>query len=101
MCEAEPHILNARMLAVERKRFSVIRRTVGLAVLYMVYRNSGNWVTDMIFRDDDCRVRTDHAPANFTTLTHMAHNLIGKAPPGKDCLRLRRKVAAWDDEFCS
>jgi len=49
MCEAEPHILNARMLAVERKRFSVIRRTVGLAVLYMVYRNSGNWVTDMIF----------------------------------------------------
>lgn len=60
--------------------------------------NSLHWVMDMVFRDDECRIRTDHAPANFTTLKHMAHNLIRKAP-GKDSLRLRRKVAAWDDEF--
>src|SRR5712691_8537244 len=38
--------------------------------------NSLHWVMDMIFRDDECRVRTDNAPANFTTLKHMAHNLI-------------------------
>jgi hypothetical protein len=37
-------------------------------------------------------------PANITTLKHMAHNLIRKAP-GKDSLRLKRKAAAWDDEF--
>src|SRR4051812_28272444 len=60
--------------------------------------NSLHWVMDMAFRDDECRIRTDHAPANFTTLRHIAHNLIRKAP-GKDSLRLRRKVAAWDDEF--
>ena len=60
--------------------------------------NSLHWVMDMVFRDDECRIRTDHAPANFTTLKHMAHNLIRKAP-GKDSLRLRRKVAAWDDQF--
>jgi predicted transposase YbfD/YdcC len=60
--------------------------------------NSLHWVMDMIFRDDECRVRTDHAPANFTTIKHMAHNLIRKAP-GKDSLRLKRKVAAWDDDF--
>jgi predicted transposase YbfD/YdcC len=60
--------------------------------------NSLHWVLDMVFRDDECRVRKDHAPANFTTLKHMAHNLIRKAP-GKDSLRLKRKVAAWDDEF--
>ena len=60
--------------------------------------NSLHWVMDMIFRDDECRVRTDHAPANFTTIKHMAHNLIRRAP-GKDSLRLRRKVAAWDDDF--
>lgn len=60
--------------------------------------NSLHWVMDMIFRDDECRVRTANAPANFTTLKHMAHNLIRQAP-GKDSLRLRRKVAAWDDEF--
>ena len=27
--------------------------------------NSLHWVMDMIFRDDECRLRTDHAPANF------------------------------------
>lgn len=60
--------------------------------------NSLHWVMDMIFRDDECRVRTDHAPANFTTIKHMAYNLIRKAS-GKDSLRVRRKVAAWDDDF--
>ncbi len=60
--------------------------------------NSLHWVMDMIFRDDECRIRTDHAPANFTTLKHMAHNLIRRAP-GNDSLRLKRKVAAWDDDF--
>ncbi|MGZ8321846.1 MAG: ISAs1 family transposase [Rhodoplanes sp.] len=60
--------------------------------------NSLHWVMDMVFRDDECRVRTDHAPANFTTLKHMAHNLIRKGP-GKDSLRLKRKTAGWDDDF--
>jgi len=60
--------------------------------------NSLHWVMDMIFRDDECRVRTDHAPANFTTIKHMALNLLRNAK-SKDSLRLRRKVAAWDDDF--
>ena len=56
---------------------------------------SMHWIMDMVFRDDECRVRTEHAPANFTTMKHMAHNLIRRAP-GKDSLRLRRKVAGDD-----
>jgi predicted transposase YbfD/YdcC len=60
--------------------------------------NSLHWVLDMVFRDDECRVRTRNAPANFTTIKHMTHNLIRRAP-GKDSLRVRRKVAAWDDDF--
>jgi len=60
--------------------------------------NSLHWVMDMVFRDDECRVRTNHAPANFTTIKHMAHNLL-RRPSGKDSFRLRRKVAGWDDEF--
>jgi predicted transposase YbfD/YdcC len=60
--------------------------------------NNLHWVMDMIFRDDECRVRTNHAPANFTTIKHMAFNLLRGARV-KDSLRLRRKVAAWDDEF--
>jgi predicted transposase YbfD/YdcC len=60
--------------------------------------NSLHWVMDMIFRDDECRVRTDHAPANFCTIKHMAHNLVRLAP-GKASLRLKRKTAGWDDNF--
>jgi len=60
--------------------------------------NGLHWVMEMVFRDDECRVRTDHAPANFTTIKHMAYNMIRRAP-GKDLVRLKRKVAAWDDDF--
>jgi len=60
--------------------------------------NSLHWVLDMLFRDDECRVRTNHAPANFTTIKHMAHNLLRKAA-GKTSLRSRRKAAGWDDDF--
>jgi len=27
---------------------------------------------DMMFRDDESRIRKDYAPANFTTLKHIA-----------------------------
>jgi hypothetical protein len=57
--------------------------------------NGLHWVMDVTFRDDQYRIRTDHAPANFTTIKHMALNLIRRAR-GKDSLRLCRKVAAWD-----
>jgi predicted transposase YbfD/YdcC len=60
--------------------------------------NSLHWVMDMMCRDDECRVRTDHAPANFATIKHMAINLL-RRPPGKQSLRGRRKAASWDDDF--
>ena len=60
--------------------------------------NSLHWVLDMTFRDDECRVRTAHAPANFTTIKHMALNLIRRAK-GKQSLRASRKAAAWDDDY--
>ena len=50
--------------------------------------NSLHWVMDMVFRDDECRVRTEHAPANFTTIKHMALNLL-RRPASKLSLRGR------------
>ncbi len=60
--------------------------------------NSLHWVMDMVFRDDECRVRANHAPANFCTIKHMAQNLL-RAAPGNNSLRLRQKDATWDDDF--
>jgi hypothetical protein len=45
---------------------------------------------DMVFRDDECRVRTDNTPANFATCRHIAYNLTRKAP-GKDSIRSAEK----------
>ena len=52
--------------------------------------NRLHWVLDRVFRDDECRVRTDHAPTNFTTIEHRALNLIRRAS---------RKAAAWNDDY--
>lgn len=60
--------------------------------------NGLHWVMDMVFRDDECRVRTENAPASFTTIKHMAQNLFKKAP-GKDSQRLKHKTAGWGDDF--
>lgn len=60
--------------------------------------NSLHWVMDMVFRDDECRISTGHAPANFTTVKHVAHNLMRRSP-AKDSMRLKRKVAACNDNF--
>jgi predicted transposase YbfD/YdcC len=88
----------------QETRFYLTSLVMAAALLGPVVRshwaieNSLHWVMDMTFRDDECRVRTDHAPANFTTIKHMAHNLLRTAS-SKDSLRLRRKIAAWDDDF--
>ena len=60
--------------------------------------NGLHWVMDMVFRDDECRIRKHNAPANFATVKHMASNLL-RLDPGKESLRLKRKMAAWDDDF--
>jgi predicted transposase YbfD/YdcC len=78
---------------------AMLAHLVGPAVRsHWAIENSLHWVMDMLFRDDECRVRTNHAPANFTTIKHMAHNLLRNAP-GKSSLRSRRRAAAWDDDF--
>jgi predicted transposase YbfD/YdcC len=38
--------------------------------------NSLHWVLDIAFREDESRIRKDHAPANFAIIRHMALNLL-------------------------
>ena len=90
---------------VERERRYYITSSLMLASRlgpvvrsHWAIENSLHWVMDMVFRDDESRVRNDHAPANFTTIKHMALNLL-RRPSSKQSLRGRRKAAAWDDDF--
>lgn len=60
--------------------------------------NSHHWVMDMVFRDDECRIRKDNAPANFATIKHIASNLM-RRQPDKKSMRVKRRLAAWDDAY--
>ena len=53
---------------------------------------------DMVFRDDECRIRSAHAPANFATIKHMASNLLRRGK-GKHSMRASRHIAGWDEDF--
>ena len=57
-----------------------------------------HWVMDMVFRDDECRIRKANAPANFATIKHIASNLLRRAE-GKKSLRVKRRLAAWNDAY--
>ena len=90
---------------IEREtRFYIASAAAGAEALGAAIRshwsieNGLHWVMDMVFRDDECRIRKNNAPANFATVKHMASNLLRRAP-GKDSLRVKRRVAAWDDDF--
>ena len=58
--------------AEQETRFYLTSLVMVAALLGPVVRshwaieNSLHWVMDMIFRDDECRVRTEHAPAHFS-----------------------------------
>ena len=60
--------------------------------------NGLHWVMDMVFRDDECRIRSQNAPANFTTIKHMASNLLRRGK-GKSSMRASRHGAAWNEDF--
>jgi predicted transposase YbfD/YdcC len=61
--------------------------------------NSLHWVLDVAFNEDDCRIRKDHAPANFSLLRHMALNLLRQEKTQKNGIKVKRNKAGWDDAY--
>ena len=60
--------------------------------------NSLHWVLDVTYREDDSRIRKDHAPENFSTLRKWSLNLI-KQNKGKLSVKGARKKCAWNEQF--
>ena len=60
--------------------------------------NRLHWVLDVIFRDDQARLRTGHGPENMAVVKHMAVNLVRQATPATS-LKNRRKLAAWNTNY--
>lgn len=59
--------------------------------------NKLHWVLDVVFREDECSVRKDHAPRNFSTIRQIGLNLIRKVKD-KCSIRTMRKLAGWDNK---
>ena len=61
--------------------------------------NSLHWVLDIAFREDDSRVRKDHAPENLAIMRHLALNLIRQDNTKKGGIKTKRLVAGWDHNY--
>jgi predicted transposase YbfD/YdcC len=60
--------------------------------------NSLHWVLDVIFREDDARMRSGHAAQNMAVLHQLALNIL-KKDPSKGSLRTKRYKSALDTPF--
>lgn len=62
---------------------------------------SMHWVLDVVFGEDDSRVRERHAGANLAMIRRGAVSLLRRTPGRKTgaTTPTKRKRAGWDDDF--
>ena len=61
--------------------------------------NGLHWVLDVTFREDDSRVQGRTAARNLAILRKVAINLMGRDRTPRISMRVRRKQAAWNDDY--
>ncbi len=54
---------------------------------------------DVVFREDESRIRKDNAPQNFAVLRHIAGNLLQKDKTVKTGVKNKRLRAGWDNKY--
>ncbi len=60
--------------------------------------NRLHWVLDVVFKEDQSRLRTGHGARNMAVVRHFAINLV-RAATDKKSIKLRRKIAGWADDY--
>lgn len=61
--------------------------------------NAFHWVLDIAFREDESRVRKDHAPRNLALLRRLALNLLKRETSLKVGVKAKRLRAGWDAPY--
>lgn len=75
-------------------------KSIALAVrAHWQIENALHWTLDVVFNEDQSRVRKDHAAENMAMLRHMTLNMIRNAKHQfkSTSLKALRKRAGWDD----
>jgi predicted transposase YbfD/YdcC len=60
--------------------------------------NGCHWSLDMIFREDESRIRESQTRQNFAWLNRFSLSLL-KQHPGKDSVAMKRRACGWSDAF--
>lgn len=61
--------------------------------------NQVHWVLDMVFREDESRVRQGHAAENLAVLRKIALNLLRQETTNKASLKGKRLICGWDTDY--
>ena len=61
--------------------------------------NSVHRVPDVVFREDDCRIRKGYASENFSVIRRTAPNLLCQEKSIKKGIAVKRQRAGWDNEY--
>lgn len=61
--------------------------------------NQLHWVLDIAFREDESRVRKDHAAENLAVLRHIALNLLKSEKTAKGGIHAKRLQAGWNNDY--
>lgn len=73
---------------------------VGAAVrAHWGIENRLHWVLDVVFREDDSRVRTGHAAENFAVLRHLALALLRRKSTARVGIKAKRLMCGWDETY--
>jgi len=65
---------------------------------HWLVENALHWTLDVVFNDDQSRLRKGNGAANMAIVRHFALNLV-RAVTDKRSIKLRRKRAGWNPDY--
>jgi len=80
-------------LAGDAEQFGTAVRT------HWSIENGLHWVLDVVFQEDQSRLRRDHAAQNFAVLRHLALSLLRREQTCPNGIKVKRLKAAWDEQY--
>jgi predicted transposase YbfD/YdcC len=91
--------------ATKRKlRYFLLSQALSAKQLLKIVRahwsieNNLHWVLDVLFAEDACRTRTDHAPENLAAIRKLAINVL-QLTPGPQRISHKMLHARWNNAF--
>ena len=102
MVESERHI-EGKPITTERRYYLTsldggVERFARASRGHWGIENRLHWSLDVVFHEDDSRIRSDHSPENMTLIRKIALNLLSKES-SKGSKKRKRLKAGWDNDF--